>query len=311
MTCLRTRRELLAISGAAIGLGLARPVIAKIRSRGGIGLETITVMQALAQDLDGTLRAVRRMGYRNLETIGTLGLDAHVLRDRMKANGLASSAQHLCPDGFYAVMRAWSAKTMSMAAVFEQIKTIYSLDRLPALLNDAIGKAHVLGQQTIICSSILDSDLQDLAGVERIAAAFTAAGKACAAAGLAFGFHNGSKGFTPVMGKRPYDLLLERTDPALVKMEMDVYWARKVGIDPLAYIANNPGRYTLCHLKDMDDGGEIVGIGEGIIDFAEVLRLGDAAGIAHYYVEYDQAPDPMHAAASSLKRLTAMRGRVA
>lgn len=310
MTVFHTRRDMLRLAVGA-GLGLAWCASAGARRRAGaegeIGLQAITVMNELTADLAGTLREVRRMGYRSIETVGTLGLDSAALHDRMGEAGLGTPSQHICPNDFYALMQAWSEKKMSMAAVFEQIRTVYSLDRMPVLIESAITSAKVLGQKTVVWSNLIAEDLASTAGIERIARAFMQAGETCAAEGIEFAFHNGSRGFDPVAGKRPYDILLEQTDPAVVGMQIDIYWARKVGIDPIAYIKRNPGRYRLCHLKDMDRAGEIVGIGNGIIDFREVLMTGDAAGIRHYFVEYDQAPDPLAAAADSLRRLASVR----
>lgn len=272
-------------------------------AHGDIGLQTITVLRDLGRDFAGTLSEVARIGYRNVETIGSFGRDPAAVRDTLSRNRLRSTTHGVCPAAFYGVMQAWSEGRIKMPTVFEQIRTVYSLARMPYVIEEAIAAAHALGQDTIVWASILDEDLATTAGVENIAAAFDRAGGQCAAAGLAFAFHNGSKGFVPVGGRRPYDILLERTDPRLVKMELDVYWAHKVGIDPLRYLADQPGRYTICHLKDIDAAGDIVGIGRGTIDFAAVLAAGDGAGIRHYFVEYDQAPHPIADAAEALQKL--------
>lgn len=295
--------------GAGLGLALGTSAGASRRAgaAGEIGLQAITVMNELSRDLAGTLSDVRRIGYRSMETVGTLGTEPAALHDRLRAAGLGTPSQHICPNDFYAVMQAWSEKKMPMAAVFEQIRTVYALERMPALIESAIAGAKVLGQKTVVWSNLIAEDLASIAGVERIAKAFMQAGETCAAEGIEFAFHNGSRGFDPVAGKLPYDILLEQTDPAAVGMQMDIYWARKVGIDPIAYIKRNPGRYRLCHLKDIDRAGEIVGIGKGLIDFHEVLMTGEAAGIRHYFVEYDQAPDPLATAADALRRLASVR----
>ena len=54
----------------------------------------------------------------------------------------------------------------------------------------------------------------------------------------------------------PYDYLLENTDPELVKMELDLYWIKKGGQDPVEYFKKDPSRFELWHVKDMEEGPE-------------------------------------------------------
>jgi sugar phosphate isomerase/epimerase len=52
-------------------------------------------------------------------------------------------------------------------------------------------------------------------------------------------------------GKLRYDILLEESDPNLVKMELDICWSTCGGIDPVQYFARFPGRFPLVHVKDL------------------------------------------------------------
>ena len=36
-------------------------------------------------------------------------------------------------------------------------------------------------------------------------------------------------------------------------MEMDFYWVKKAGQDPLHFLKNIPDRFPLWHVKDMDN----------------------------------------------------------
>lgn len=300
-----SRRSFLTLAATTFG-AMATPSAWAAAPALAFGLQTITVMPNLSRDMIGTLKAVRGIGYRDIETIGTLGRTAAELRGMMADADLRSHSHHVCPNSFYAVMSAWSEKRLSMAAVFEQVEATFALDRMPALIDEAIEAATVLGQDTIVWSNLLARDLTSFGSVRRLANAFEVAARRCQGAGKTFAFHNGSKGFAPIDGRRPYDLLLEWTDPRLVRMELDVFWAREVGIDPLLYLARHPGRYRLLHLKDMDAAGEIVGIGDGVIDFGAILDEARRAGVDRFYVEYDQAPHPLSDAAEALRRLTAM-----
>jgi len=278
-----------ALAGAAISGHAAAADSGRILP----GLQSITVMEPLAEDLPGTLRAIAGIGYRDIETIGALGLDAPALRRRLDAAGLSSAAQHLCPRAFYPEMLAWSRGEISMTATLAKLTEVYAFDRMDVVLEEGMADAQALGQTCLVWTYLPSDDLTTVAGVDRIAEAFNRAGERCHKAGLTFGFHNGGKGFTPVDGVRPYDMLLRRTDPQIVKMELDVYWMTKAGGDPVAYLDENPGRYPLCHLKDMSREGDIRAPGTGILDFPKILAAAERSGVRAVYVEYDQAPRPL------------------
>lgn len=317
-----SRRDVIRLSGATavalpiLGLGTrAAASCARVsgadKGDGSLGLQGISIMRPFAADPGKALRAVAQIGYRSIETIGAMGLEAERAADLLKETGIRSQSMHACPASFYDMMVAWDAGRMPMKAVFDKIQSIYSLDRMPYVLEEAIGMARAMGQGTVVWSNLTNVDLVSAKAVSRIAAAFEAGARQCTDAGMRFAFHNGSKGFVPVKGKRPYDILLEETDPAHVKMEMDVYWAYRMGIDPIAYMRDNPGRFHLCHLKDMNANGDIVGAGKGILDFAEIFRTGAATGVETYYVEYDQAPEPIANIRDALAYLSSVRATVA
>jgi sugar phosphate isomerase/epimerase len=132
---------------------------------------------------------------------------------------------------------------------------------------------------------------------------FNAVGKTMKDAGLQFFYHN--HGYEP----QPYgdgtllDLIIRETDPELVKFEMDVLWTWLPNVDPAALIKKYPGRFKLMHIKDMKPGvprGSLSGgipdslksvIGQGQVNWTEVLKAAKADGFEHYYLE-DETTDP-------------------
>ena len=115
----------------------------------------------------------------------------------------------------------------------------------------------------------------------------------------------------PLDGQLPYDLLLKETDPKLVKMELDLYWATHAGIDPLELFRKNPGRFPLVHLKDMakTEKREFAELGTGSIDFQRILDARKLAGIEHYFVEQDAVTKgtPLEAIATSFQNVQKLR----
>src|SRR5690348_3506618 len=58
------------------------------------GLQLYTVRDALGADLDGTLRTIAEVGYREVELAGLPGVSAGVLREKLRQYGLAVPSIH-------------------------------------------------------------------------------------------------------------------------------------------------------------------------------------------------------------------------
>lgn len=62
-----------------------------------------------------------------------------------------------------------------------------------------------------------------------------------------FYYHNHFQEFQVFEGERILDTLLERTDPALVKFELDTYWTVRGGEDPIYWLRKLGERCNLVH----------------------------------------------------------------
>jgi sugar phosphate isomerase/epimerase len=142
--------------------------------------------------------------------------------------------------------------------------------------------------------------------VERTIHLFGRAGALCAREGLQFGYHNHDWELTPIEGVVPYDLLLERTDPEQVTFQLDAYWIRKGGGDLFDYLQRFPGRFSSCHMKDIDDAGDFADVGDGNIDFPRFTREAMETGARYFFVERDNPPDPLASAKRSYEYLRRM-----
>jgi sugar phosphate isomerase/epimerase len=278
------RRDFLrSMIGAAAGGALvprlaagAWPAPWEAGSLGPIGIQLYTVRKAMASDVDGTLATIAQIGYREVEFAGLFGHPAADVRKMLDRHGLVAPSSHVgLPDDMKA---AW-----------------------PAMLDDAL----TLGQSYLICPSFPSRDLSP-DGMKRIAARFNEAGAAAKQAGLQFGFHNHAEEFTPVDGRVPYDELLAECDPALVVFEIDIYWMVTGGRDPLAYLAQYPGRFPMVHAKDRTADGKMADVGAGVIDFPKILAAFERAGLKHCFVEHDNAPDPFASARASFRYLNGL-----
>lgn len=122
---------------------------------------------------------------------------------------------------------------------------------------------------------------------------------------LQFLWHNHDKEFHEMEDGLPFDYLMQHTDPELVNCEMDIYWVKKGGSDPLQYLKKYAGRYPMLHVKDMAPGNEqdFACPGLGIIDFVPIFREAKNQEIKHYIVERDNEPNEMECLESSAKFL--------
>ncbi|MFD3514618.1 sugar phosphate isomerase/epimerase family protein [Streptomyces sp. NPDC058657] len=172
-------------------------------------------------------------------------------------------------------------------------------------------------------------------GWKRCAEEFNKYGEAARKRGMKFYQHNHAEEFsfaTDSPGTRLYDVLLAETDPDLVFLEMDIYWAyvaqfrfskRADGtpapFDPLRYVLRQPHRYPLFHVKDGEhdtatrDGYRMTDVGDGDIDYrrfiSAVSRTRHGRGGHHWQVEHDQPADSFAFARKSSAHLHSLRER--
>ncbi|HKO16903.1 MAG TPA: sugar phosphate isomerase/epimerase [Gemmatimonadaceae bacterium] len=243
-----------------------------------IGLQLYTVRDAMQRDLPGTLSRVAMTGYQEVEFAGYFGRKPAELRALLAQSGLLAPSSHV---GYPELGDSW-ARTV----------------------NDA----KVIGCQYVTVPWIDEKNRTTADGLRRVADTFNQAAAQAKAQGLAFAYHNHDFEFKPVEGVLPFDLLLERTDPTLVKFEMDIYWVTKGGADPLAYLAKYPTRFTMVHAKDATAAPEraMVDVGSGTINFRRIFAEDANRGgyIQHVFVEHDQPADPMASIRNSYEYLS-------
>ena len=126
---------------------------------------------------------------------------------------------------------------------------------------------------------------------------------------MQLGYHNHDFELIAMAGSVPLDVLIERTDPSLLVLELDLYWVAKGGADPLAYVSRNPGRVHLVHVKDSAGAPEHrqVDVGQGTIDFAQIFARREQAGIRHFFVERDEPVNALETLRVSYAHLAQLR----
>lgn len=262
----------LGLAGLAYGSGVST-VFAKPYQIKKIGLQLYTVRDLMKENVEKTLHQVAALGYQEVEFAGYFGHSAEEIRKFLDQAGLTTPSAHV------------------------------GLETIRDNLDAAIEFAHTLGQKYMVMPWLSKDQHQTLDQFKSYAELFNKAGEACKKASIQLAYHNHAFEFQALEGREPYDLLLEETDPDLLKMELDLYWIIKAGRDPFDYFARYPGRFPLCHVKDMSEGGDITDVGRGIIDFEKLFAAQKTAGFKHFFVEHDEPVNALNSIAYSVKTM--------
>jgi sugar phosphate isomerase/epimerase len=263
------RREFLTTLGvaAAAQLGCAPGT----RATGGhrrrlrrVGVQLYSLRDDARRDLERTLADIAAIGYRDVELLGSFnnfGMPPARLREILDRNGLSAPSTHI--DG-------------------------NALDDVERQLQEALA----LGHQYIVVASLPIQGQRTLDDYRRWADRLNQAGQHTLRRGIRIGFHNHANDLTPIDGVVPYDLLIERTDPALVRLQLDTGNTAMAGRDPLEYLTRYGGRYWLFHIKDVPRLGAThdTELGKGVIDFRRLLASIDDIDDKLLFVEQETYP---------------------
>lgn len=274
------RRDFLQSTAAAFaGLPLLRQPTAGAPRR--VGLELYSVRDAMKRDPEGTLAAVRAMGYDDVELLwswGNFGRTREQVKASLDREGLRAPAAHVNPE----ILRtAWSK----------------SLD-----------DAAYLGHQYLIVPSLPIDTAKPLDSWRQWADHFNVAGAAARTAGIWLAFHNEPSHQRAIDGVVPYDLFLERTDPSVVRLQLDCGNMTMGGGDPLRYLTRHAARYGSFHIKDViADRSRDTELGQGIIDLRAFVAAIPDIDRKPCFVEQEGGPDPLASARRNLAFVRALR----
>jgi sugar phosphate isomerase/epimerase len=269
-----TRRHFIGMAAAAIAV---RPAAAQ--GHVPLGLQLYTVRDDLAKDFAGTLKKIKAIGIRKVQTGGLAanGRDAMQLRRIFGDLGLTWESSHISGDE----LRNSAQQTIDRAKAAGLKNLVCSFPPYP------------VDEKAVLAGPTLDDWKRDAETCNRI-------GALCQNAGLTLSYHNHNVEFKKLDGAYAYDTLLKELNPALVQMEMDIGWVVAGGADPVDYLTRFPTRYHSLHIKDLKPQGvpNTVGkmtsaiIGKGMVDWARVLPAARKASVNSAYLELEEPYDP-------------------
>jgi sugar phosphate isomerase/epimerase len=229
-----------------------------------IALQLYTVREPAQHDFLGTLRKVAAMGYGAVELAGLHGVSAAVVRQTLDELGMRAVAAHV------------------------------SVPQLEADFAAVVAEMQTLGCDVVVVPWVPAELRGSVAAVQQLAANLNGWAARLRDAGLRMAYHHHDFEFVPLDGSTMWDVLTATIAPALVGLEIDVYWAARAGHDPAALIARHAPGVPLIHLKDIAHGSTAdVPAGAGALDWEAILAAARAAGVEWYIVEQDNPADPL------------------
>ncbi|MFA6292036.1 MAG: sugar phosphate isomerase/epimerase [Victivallales bacterium] len=234
-----------------------------------IGAQLYSVRNELSKDFDGVISKIAGMGYDGVELAGLpAGVTPEKAVKLFKSLGLGLSGGH-------------------MALPVGENK------------NKAIDDAKALGITTIIGGKG-PNDFKTPELVKKSCEIFNEAANAAKDAGLRVAIHNHWWEFGKIDGRLVFDMMLEQLDPC-VFFEVDTYWVKTGGSDPVSIVKSLGKRAPLLHIKDGPcvQGQPMLAVGKGAMDFPPILKVADHA--EWLVVELDEcATDMLEALRESL-----------
>lgn len=259
--------------------------------RKNIGIQLYTLRNQIAKDAAGTLKKVAEAGYKQVELYGFPKADAMIAGARDA--GLAIHSSH-----------------------FEWDSVVNPKDAAMSDFSRIVEEAKKIGLSHLVIPYLQDGNRKTLDDYKKVAENANKAADIADQAGIRLSYHNHNFEFEPKEGgKSGYDIFIENFSPKMM-FEIDVFWVKAAGIEPVELIKKLSGRVSQLHLKDLKDGIKVPSyasglpadafqeLGDGIIPMEPILVAAKAAGVVHCHVEQDQSPDAMASIAQSIAYLT-------
>ena len=225
-----------------------------------------------AENHETTLKALADMGYTAVEAAcygdGKLyGVEPEQFKADIEAAGMEVLSSHvghnlndeeLASGEFPEALKWW-----------EQCIDCHKRAGMKYIVNPGVNYPRTLAEADVICNYLNE------------------VGEMVNAAGMQFGYHNHSHEFGRVEDKVWYDYMVEHTDADKVFFEMDVYWAVRGQVSPVAYFNKYPGRFKLLHIKDDKELGQ-----SGMVGFDAIFNNFATSGTKYPVVELEGCNAP-------------------
>lgn len=235
-----------------------------------------TLRNEIQKDFPGVLRTLKKMGWEAVQIDGLFGYPDEDIAAVLKETGLKTAGMHI------------------------------SLERMNNELKTVLKEADLFGTTDFFCH-YLEEKYQNIEGYKQVKRELLEVARKVSPLGYRVGYHNHDFEFKTMADDMfALDYLLKPEGNMFIYPEVDTYWVKAAGQDPLTYIKKYPGRIPILHLKDMTNDKEqaFAEIGTGSIDFLPILKWGEQNGVEYYAVEQDECKgSPFDSLGTSLENL--------
>ena len=249
-----------------------------------IGIQLYSFRNQFKNDVAGTLEKISNMGFREVEGGNTYGLSV---------------------DSFLVLMKKNNLTTLSIGAEYKELETN------PQAVAD---KAKAFGAKYVVCFWIPHNNNEfTFENAKNAVTVFNAAGKVLKENGLSLCYHPHGYEFRPYKEATLFDYMVKNMKRKYANFEMDVFWIKHPGQDPVALLKKYKKRFLLMHLKDRKPGtpgnqnGQAdvesnVILGTGDVNIAAIMEQAKKSRIKHYFIE-DESSRSMEQVPRSLSYL--------
>ncbi len=255
-----------------------------------LGVQLFTFFNEIDNDVEGTIKSIASIGYTEIESAfskkgGFYGMKVKEFSALLNRYGLSWKAHHVLGAPFKLPPGAKMPSGPDGKPMV--IPPMLNLKENMQQLVDDVSEA---GIPYLVCANIpIGSKSEVLDAIEIL----NNTGKATKKAGMTLAYHNHDAEFKLLEdGMIPYQYFLDHLSTD-IKMELDLAWAVKAGVDPVELIRKHPGRFPLWHVKDLDRDGNVLPVGAGSIDFRNIFSHAEIAGLEHCFIEHDMPKDPL------------------
>ena len=250
------------------------------------GLELYSLRFEFKKDVPSTLAAIKKMGITEIEGGSLYGLTPQEFKSLLEKEGLHMTSMLL------------------------------DYNRYKQDIKSVIDEANFFGVKQVGFAWIPHNGTFSKADADSAIVVMNDVGSKLKAAGLTFFYHPHGYEFMPTANGTLFDYIAAQTKD--VHFQLDVFWAVRGGVNPVALLEKYKNRFISLHVKDLEKGvatGDSTGtapdstsvvVGKGQVNWPEVLKAALAAGIQHYYIE-DEAENAIDQIPESLIYLNNLR----
>jgi len=307
------RRSFLSVTAASLAATRLAPWLTGAAPLDRIGVQLFSLPKMLERDYAGAFAMLATLGYKEVEFFGPYSFSPEAVQQKWIAGAgdLGFSGSGWFGHTAKETRALLDRHGLSAPSMHVDLDTL--LQR-PTQVGEA---AQAMGHSYAGIASIPDARRKTLDDYRRMADVLNDIGRRGQPYGFKALYHNHGYGLSPMEGQIPLHVLVERLDPSLVSLEMDLFWTMAGGADPVALLDAYPRHYRLMHVKDATkrvrfsgNGGDrsqwiplfpyMTTAGNGVLELPRILSRARSNGVAHFYVEQDLAPEPEKALGASI-----------